>query len=216
MIKMSEYDNYILQRFKSRKTGKLETDLAYKCRLYWFKNNFPTHKEVAKNCNTSKGNVDNYSDTYNWKSIKQTATDLKELDEYNKDLEYKKETISDLRKTNEIRGNALKIRLNFLLGEVGAIDGKEPNTELSNDEIKECWEEIYNIMRLLSQWQYDKLRDAGLPKQINDNQKLEADIKTVGDLTLNQGLNKEELDKEYEAKFEEYLKNITTDDERDV
>lgn len=208
---MSEYDKYILQRFPSNKTGKNETDLAYKCRLYWFKNNFPTHKEVADNCGTSKGNVDNYSDYYNWRKIKKIATDLKELDEYNQDLKYKKETINDLRKTNEIRGNALKIRLNFLLGEVGAIDGKDANSELDSSEIKGVWEEVYNIMKLLSQWQYDKLRDAGLPKQINDNQKLEADITSTSNIEVTNIKSREELDKEYEDKFKEYLSEITQD-----
>lgn len=213
---MSEYDDYVLQRFPSKKNGNPETDLAYKCRLYWFKNNFPTHKEVAEHNGTTRGNVDNYSDNYGWNEIKRTATDLEQLDEYNKDKEYKKETISDLRKTNEIRGNALKIRLNFLLGEVGAIDGKEPNPDLESTQIKECWEEIYNIMRLLSQWQYDKLRDAGLPKQINDNQKVEADITSVSTVNIGQGKSKEELDREYEDRFKEYLANITEDSSTDV
>lgn len=212
---MNNYDEYILQRFKSNKSGKDETDLAYTCRVYWFNNNFPTYKEVAEKCNTSEGNVGNYATIYNWKDIKRYAIDLKELDEYNRDKEYKKETIKDLRKTNEIRGNALKIRLNFLLSEVGAVDGKEPNLELENMDIKEYWEEIYNIMRLLSQWQYDHLRDAGLPKQINDNQKLEADIKTNSRVELTEK-SKDELDKEYEDRFKEYLQGITEDTSTDV
>lgn len=212
---MKEYDNYILQRFKSKMNNNDETDLAYKCRLYWFKNNFPSYKEVADKCGTSKGNVTNYAKNYGWKDIKKNAINLKELDEYNRDKEYKKETIKDLRKTNEIRGNALKIRLNFLLSEVGAVDGKEPNLELESIDIKEYWEEIYNIMRLLSQWQYDHLRDAGLPKQINDNQKLEADIKTNSRVELTEK-SKEELDKEYEDRFKEYLQGITEDTSTDV
>lgn len=212
---MKEYDSYILQRFKSKINNNDETDLAYKCRLYWFKNNFPPYKEVADEYNTSKGNVTNYAKNYGWKDIKKNAINLKELDEYNQDKEYKKETIKDLRKTNEIRGNALKIRLNFLLGEVGAIDGKDSNHELGNVEIKEYWDEIYNIMRLLSQWQYDHLRDAGLPKQINDNQKVEADINTNSRIELTEK-SKEELDKEYEDRFKEYLQGITSDTSTDV
>ena len=50
---MKEYDNYILQRFKSKMNNNDETDLAYKCRLYWFKNNFPSYKEVAWNLKES-------------------------------------------------------------------------------------------------------------------------------------------------------------------
>ena len=93
---MNELDEYIIQKFPSNKTGRLESHLAYKCRLFWIRNDFPTAKVVAEACGTTAGNVKNYKDYYNWKKIQDHIVFLREKEKQEKFSQYQEDTIKNL------------------------------------------------------------------------------------------------------------------------
>lgn len=202
---MNEIDEYIIQKFPSNKTGRLESHLAYKCRLFWIRNDFPTAKVVAEACGTTAGNVKNYKDYFNWKEIQDHIVLLRERHKQEQFSKYQEDTIKNLQEINKQRTGVLIYRLDFLLNEVGAGKTNAPNLKLSKKEIDKCWEEIYSIIRLLSQVQKDRLRDAGLPEHINDKLPIEADVKNNSLIEITEKRNKEELDKEYEDTIKKYI-----------
>lgn len=202
---LDELDEYIIQKFPSNKTGRLESHLAYKCRLFWIRNDFPTAKVVAEACGTTAGNVKNYKDYYNWKKIQDHIVFLREKEKQEKFSQYQEDTIKNLQDINKQRTGVLIYRLDYLLKEVGAGENNVPNPNLTIKDIEKCWEEIYTINRLLSQIQKDRLRDAGLPEHINDKLPVEAEINSNADISLVQGKSKEEVDKEYEDTIKKYI-----------
>lgn len=175
---MDKVDEFILQRFPN-KEGKYETDKPYQSRLEWFRNDFPTNKELAKICNSTEGTIKNYRRDYNWKSIRQKATDLQaEVDRE----EYKQKQEEGVKKLDSINDRKMK----------GLIKQADHLEDILEDPLvdeftkKEVRYELRQVYKDLSQVQKDKLRTLKLPEKINDKQ----DHKHTGELELNHRMKK--------------------------
>ena len=186
---MSVVDEYVTQRFKSKYTGKEETDRPYTIRQTWFNNNFPTFKELADICKSTERTIKNYSVEFQWMKIKQKSIDLQAQADREEDNAHKKETIDSLRKTNSKRAKRFEKRLDSL--------EEKLETCASQEEEQRIWEEIIEIDKRLSKLQEDRLRDAKLPKVINDKQDHHLEGEVQVSTRLKRILSKERLDGRY-------------------
>lgn len=160
---MSIVDDFILQRFPHKDTGKLETDKPYECRQCWFKNGFPPFKELAKICNSTENTINNYNSSYNWKAIRQKATDLQAKADLEEQREKQKQTLKTLDTANDKRLEILDKQVDEIL------DTLEDPT-LTDQERSELRRELRTIIKDYHLVQIDKLRTVGLPDKINDKQ----------------------------------------------
>lgn len=204
-------------KVKSVDTGRLETKKAFEYRQWWQDHNCPPLQQVADHFKTTRKNIDdNYCKKYGWFKIRDKKQEL-DATKYNEKFKNEqKEIVSDLQKTNRDRLKILKSRRNTLLIEVGAMPNPQTNNfEPTGIDVETGWKEIYEIDKRISQVQKDLLSSYRIPEKVNDKQIINGEIKNNASIKL-ETKSKEELDKEYEAKFEEYLKNITSNNEGDV
>lgn len=175
---MSEYEDFILQRFPD-KDGNLETNKPRECRICWIRNGYPPFEELEKICNSTLKTIQNYSSRFNWKAIREKATDLKAKADLEELHEYQTETLKRLRKTNKQRTTRWTNRLNVL-------EERLNQPDITPEEEDRIINEMLRIDDRLHKLQEDVLRDANLPKVINDKQ----DHKHSGELDLNVRLKK--------------------------
>ena len=159
---MGAYEDYILQYFPD-KEGNLETNKPRECRICWIKNGYPPFEELAEICNSTLKTIKKYSSIYNWKGIRQKAEDIKAQDELEEERIYQKKTINELRETNRKRKERFEKRLRVL-------DERLDNSNLTYEEEKLIMDEVIEIDKRLTKLEEDRLRDANLPKVINDKQ----------------------------------------------
>ena len=206
-----------LHKVKNKENGRLETKKAFEYRQWWQEHDCPSLQKVADHFGTTRKNIDdNYCKKYGWFEIRDKKQEY-DVITYHKSLKKEqKDLIIDLQKTNDDRLKILKSRRNTLLIDIGAMPNPKTNRYEKKDvDVDNAWKEIYEIDKRLSQVQKDLLSAYRLPEKINDKQLIDGNINQNAKLEFEK-IPKEELDKEYEAKFEEYLKNISTDDEGDV
>ena len=175
---MSEYEDFILQRFPD-KDGNLETNKPRECRICWIKNGYPSFEELEKICNSTLKTIQKYSSLYNWKAIRQKATDLKAKADLEAEQQYQQDTLKKLRKTNKQRTTRWTNRLKVLEERLG-------NPNITIEEEEHIINEMLRIDDRLHKLQEDILRDANLPKVINDKQ----DHKHSGEIEFNHRLRK--------------------------
>ena len=175
---MSEYEDFILQRFAD-KDGNLETNKPRECRICWIKNGYPPFEELEKICNSTLKTIQKYSSIYNWKAIREKATDLKAKADLEELQKYQTDTLKRLRKTNKQRTTRWSNRLNVL-------EERLNNPDITPEEEERIINEMLRIDDRLHKLQSDILRDANLPDRINDKQ----DHKHSGELELNVRLKK--------------------------
>ena len=175
---MSEYEEFILQRFPD-KDGNLETNKPRECRICWIKNDYPPFEELEKICNSTLKTIQNYSSKFNWKAIRQKATDLKAKADLEEQQKYQTATLKRLQKTNKQRATRWTNRLLVL-------EERLNKPDITPEEEDRIINEMLRIDDRLHKLQEDCLRDANLPKVINDKQ----DHKHSGELEINVRLKK--------------------------
>lgn len=172
---MSRADDYILQRFPNKITGKLETDRPYRCRQEWFNNNFPTFEKLAKLCGVSERSISTYSFQYGWKNIRRKFEDLRAEVEQEELKQRQEDTLKQLDEKNDKRLEVLDKQLNEI-EELLENPGLEEGMKFAlRKEQREIIKEYHNV-------QNDKLRTVNLPSKLNDKQ--EHQHKGVVDLDL--------------------------------
>lgn len=159
---MSEYEDFILQRFPD-KDGNLETNKPRECRICWIKNGYPPFEELEKICNSTLKTIQKYSSLYNWKSIRQKATDLKVKADNELLLQKQKETLDKWNSVNETI-------LEDLLEQLEEVNQKLKNPNLTNEERYLLRREKRDIIKQILPIQPNSLRTVNLPGTINDKQ----------------------------------------------
>ena len=158
---MNIVDEYILQRFPHKDTGKPETNKPYQCRQCWHKLDYPTAEELEKHCNSSATAILNYMSLYGWTDIKnhalelQAEQDLIDRRERQNELEDKHRQISD-----KLSNNAQKY-LDYLIQ-------KSTDDSLSFEQQIEIQKEIRETRRELSSIQRDERVTEHLPNAYKD------------------------------------------------
>ena len=175
---MSEYEDYILQYFYD-KDGNKETNKPRECRICWIKNDYPPFEELEKICNSKLKTIQKYSSLYNWKAIRQKATDLKAKADIEELAKKQKETLENLDALND------KMRTD-LESQLDEINQSLQNPDLTDKERYLYRQEKRDVMKDLKGLQSNKLRTVNLPDKINDRQ----DHKHTGELDINVRLKK--------------------------
>lgn len=202
---MDIVDEYILQRFPHKETGKPETAKPYECRICWHRNNYPTAKELSKICNSTEKSIHNYMSWYEWTAIKEKALELQikqdqiDLRERQKDEEEEERRIND--KSREIAEAYLEYLLEL-----------RNDPTLSFDERKEIEREIRETRRELSAIQRDKRTTEHLPNAYKDitadvTVESEQNITVTGEITTKQVLE------ENEDTIREFINRTTNTDD---
>jgi hypothetical protein len=175
---MSEYEEFILQRF-SDSEGNLETNKPRECRLCWIRNDYPPFEELEKICNSTLKTIRTYSSRFNWKAIRQKATDLKAKADIEELAKRQRETLTELDALND------KMRED-LEGQLDELNKLLENPILSDKERYLLRQEKRDIIKELKGLQSNKLRTVNLPDKINDKQ----DHKHSGELEVSVRLKK--------------------------
>lgn len=175
---MSEYEEYILQYFYD-KDGNKETNKPRECRICWIRNDYPPFEELEKICNSKLKTIQKYSSIYNWKAIRQKATDLKAKADIEELVKKQKETLLLLDEVNDESIQELQLQLQQL-------KQKLSNPELTEKDQYLIRQEIRDVIKDLKGMQANKLRTVNLPDKINDKQ----DHKHSGELDVNVRLKK--------------------------
>ena len=175
---MSEYEDYIQQYFYD-KDGNKETNKPHECRICWIRNGYPPFKELEKICNSTYRTIITYSSRFNWDAIRQKATELKVKADLEAEQEYQQETLKRLRRTNKQRTTRWINRLKTL-------EERLNNPDITIEEEEKIINEMLRIDDRLHKLQEDMLRDANLPRVINDKQ----DHKHSGEIEVNHRLKK--------------------------
>ena len=174
-MKMNIVDEYILQRFPHKETGKLETDKPYNCRICWHRQGYPTAEELEKHCNSTKASILNYMSWYGWTAIKEHATNLQVKQEQIELRNRQKETEEKHRKRNDKIGNATEDYLDLLLL-------KLTDEDLLFEQRVELMKEMRKTRRELSSIQRDERTTEHLPNAYKD---ISGDISVDGNMDVN-------------------------------
>lgn len=158
---MNIVDEYILQRFPHKDTGKPETNKPYQCRQCWHKLNYPTAEELEKHCNASATAILNYMSLYGWTDIKTHALELQSKQDLI-DLRQRQKTIEkNHRRRNRKLGKVNEDYLDELLD-------KLTNEKLTDSEKDYIINEIRETRRELSCIQRDERVTEHLPNAYKD------------------------------------------------
>ena len=157
---MNIVDDYILQRFPHKETGKLETDKPYQCRICWYRMGYPTAEELEKHCNSTKASILNYMAWYGWTAIKEHATNLQVKQDQIDLRNRQKSTEEKHRKRNKKLGIANERYLDTLLDKL--------DDDLLPEERIELMKEIRKTRKELSAIQRDERTTEHLPNSYKD------------------------------------------------
>lgn len=178
---MNIVDDYILQRFPHKETGKLETDKPYQCRICWHKLGYPTAKELEKHCNSTKASILNYMSVYKWSDIKEHAINLQAKQDQIDLRKRQKETEEKHRQRNNKLATANEQYLDSLLE-------KLEDPELLPEQLTELMIEIRKTRYELSSIQRDERTTEHLPnsyKDVTGEINLDANANVKSEVTVN-------------------------------
>ena len=178
---MNIVDDYILQRFPHKETGKLETDKPYQCRICWHKLGYPTAEELEKHCNSTKASILNYMSVYKWSDIKEHAINLQAKQDRIDLRKRQKETEEKHRKRNNKLASANEHYLDSLLE-------KLEDPELSPEQLTELMVELRKTRYELSSIQRDERTTEHLPnsyKDVTGEINLDANANVKSEVTVN-------------------------------
>ena len=178
---MNIVDDYILQRFPHKETGKLETDKPYQCRICWHKLGYPTAEELEKHCNSTKASILNYMSVYKWSDIKEHAINLQAKQDQIDLRKRQKETEEKHRQRNNKLAIANENYLDSLLE-------KLEDPELSPEQLTELMIEIRKTRYELSSIQRDERTTEHLPnsyKDVTGEINLDANANVKSEVTVN-------------------------------
>ena len=209
-------EEYLTQHFPPRPThkGAKENAGAYKARLYWFKNNYPKYKEVAKALNYTEGRVNNYANKYNWKQVRATYEELcerEELEQYKKDarrMEKKQNTANELMFNRNIK------RMEHLLHILNELPNNPAPKPLSKKEEKEARQELETIENKIIKLQPNIRTSYHLTNHYNDKQVTEHQ----GEVELQHHTKKsvDEVLKENESEIRKFIRRTTGKEDKPV
>lgn len=158
---MNVVDEYILQRFPHKDTGKLETDKPYQCRICWYKLGYPPAEELEKHCNSTKSSISNYMSWYGWSDIKKHAIELQAEQDLIELHERQKATEEKHRRINNKLSLINEEYLDYLIE-------KLTDTELLYSEKEPLREELRETRKELSSIQRDERTTEHLPNAYKD------------------------------------------------
>lgn len=209
-------EDYIKQHFPPRpkRVGAKENADAYNTRMYWFKNNYPQYKEVAKAFNFKAGRVENYADKYNWKQIRANYEEIlekEELQQYKKDarrMEKKQNTANELMFNRNIK------RMEHLLHILNELPNNPAPKPLSKAEEKEARQELETIENKIIKLQPNIRTSYHLTNHYNDKQVTEHQ----GEVELQHHTKKsvDEVLKENESEIRKFIRRTTRKEDKSV
>jgi len=180
---MSIVDEFILQKFPHKSTGKLETTRPYKCRQCWFNNGFPNFKDLSKLCGASENSVRQYSHDYDWKGIRERASELQAQVDREEFRERQKEIEKIHAKDHECFRKDLEARRKYLRTELG-LEDEEPSRHYTDEEIDELWDKYFKLRFQFHKLAIDERTNNHLTNTYKDTTPDELKIKQEGELKL--------------------------------
>lgn len=178
---MNIVDEYFLQRFPNKDTGKLETDKPYQCRICWYKLGYPSAEELEKHCNSTASSINKYMSLYGWTAIKEHAINLQAKQDQIDLRKRQKETEEKHRQRNNKLATANEHYLDSLLE-------KLEDPEFSPEQLTELMIEIRKTRYELSSIQRDERTTEHLPnsyKDVTGEINLDANANVKSEVTVN-------------------------------
>ena len=203
-------EDYITQHFPprpSQKGAKENTD-AYNCRIYWFKNDFPTYNEIAEHFNFNPNRIKNYANKYNWKLIRENYEELKTKEDLKKIKKNGRKWERNIDTSNELQFKYNNKRMEHLLFILGEFPNRQPKNRLNKEEEDKARKELNDIFNNLNRLQPLIRTNNHLPNNYNDKFKTENNTKIDGDVNMVHFHKKttEEVLKENESEIREFIK----------